>query len=107
VFQIRNIERYTNMRIQRGRPPSAGEVEEARANTVLDKIRATLKSGEYKRQDQMIERLLEEGFSSTDIASALLHHLQGGDGAPAGEVAPDQAASPAACGVSAGRWQTS
>jgi ATP-dependent RNA helicase DeaD len=27
--------------------------------------------------------LLEEGFSSTDIASALIHHLQGGDAAPA------------------------
>jgi len=94
VFQIRNIERYTNMRIQRGRPPTAGEVEEARANTVVDKIRATLKSGEYKRQDQLIERLLEEGFSSTDIASVLLHHLQGGDGTPSGKVPPEQVASP-------------
>jgi len=94
VFQIRNIERYTNMRIQRGRPPTAGEVEEARANTVVDKIRATLKSGEYKRQDQLIERLLEEGFSSTDIASALLHHQQGGDGTPSGKVPPEPVASP-------------
>ena len=90
VFQIRNIERYTNTRIQRGHAPSAMEVEEARANAVLDKIRTTLKSGEYKRQDQLVERLLEEGFSSTDIASALLHHLQGGDGAPAGKVAREQ-----------------
>ena len=85
VFQIRNIERYTNTKIHRGRPPTVVEVEEARANAVLDKIRATLRSGEYKRQDQLIERLLEEGFSSTDIASALLHHLQGGqDGAGQG-----------------------
>lgn len=80
VFQIRNIERYTNTRIQRGRPPTVMEVEEARVNAVLDKIRTTLKKGDYKRQDQFVERLLEEGFSSTDIASALLHHLQGGDG---------------------------
>src|SRR6516164_2566703 len=79
IFQIRSIERYTNTRIQRGRPPTVVEVEEARANVVLEKIRSTLRSGEYKRQDQLIERLLEEGFSSTDIASALLHHLQGGD----------------------------
>jgi ATP-dependent RNA helicase DeaD len=83
VFQIRNIERYTNMRIHRGQAPTAGQVEEARASAVLDKVRATLKSGEFKRQDQLIERLLEEGFSSTDIASALLHHLQGGDNAAA------------------------
>jgi ATP-dependent RNA helicase DeaD len=79
VFQIRNIERYTNTRIHRGKPPTVGEVEEARANVFLDKIRATLKSGDFKRQDQLIERLLEEGFSTTDIASALLHQLQSAD----------------------------
>jgi ATP-dependent RNA helicase DeaD len=83
IFQIRHIERYTNMRIQRGQPPTAHEVEEARAMVFLDKLRATLKSGEYKRHDRLIERLLEEGFASTDIASALIHHLQGGDAAPA------------------------
>ena len=83
VFQIRNIERYTNMRIQRGKPPTAGEVEEARANVFLDKLRATLKSGEYKRHDHLIERLLEEGFASTEVASALIHQLQSGEAAPA------------------------
>jgi ATP-dependent RNA helicase DeaD len=80
VFQIRNIERFTNMRVQRGKIPTPTEVEEARANVFLDKLRTTLKGGEYKKQDNLIGRLLEEGFSSTDIASALLHHLQA-DGA--------------------------
>ncbi len=83
VFQIRNIERYANIRIQRGQPPTANEVEEARTVVFLDKLRATLTSGEYKRHDRLIERLLEEGFASTDIASALIHHLQGGDAASA------------------------
>jgi ATP-dependent RNA helicase DeaD len=83
LFQIRNIERYTNMRIQRAKIPTVDEVHEARASLFLDKLRATLTSGEYKKQDHLIERLLEEGFNSTDIASALIHHLQGGDAAPA------------------------
>ncbi len=83
VFAIRNIERYTNMRIQRGKPPTAGEVEDARANVFLDKLRATLKSGEYKKHDHLIERLLEEGFASTDVASALIHQLSTGEAAPA------------------------
>jgi ATP-dependent RNA helicase DeaD len=90
VFQIRNIERYANTRIYRAKAPTVDEVEEARANAVLDKVRATLKSGEFKRQDQLVERLLEEGFSSTDIASALLHHLQGGESAPAAKVAREE-----------------
>ncbi len=80
IFQIRNIERYTNTRIHRGKPPTLNEVEEARSAVVMNKIRATLKRGDYKRQDHLVERLLEEGFSSTDIASALLHHLQGSEG---------------------------
>ena len=94
VFQIRAIERYVGTRIHRATPPTADQVEEARANVVLDKVRATLKSGEYKRQDQLIERLLEEGFSSTDVASALLHHLQGGESAPAAKAPREQAARP-------------
>ena len=83
LFQIRNIERYTNTRIQRAKIPTVDEVHEVRASLFLDKLRTTLTSGEYKKQDHLIERLLEEGFNSTDIASALIHHLQGGDAAPA------------------------
>ena len=84
VFQIRNIERFTNTRIHRAKIPSPAEVEEARASAFLDKLRATLQSGEYKRHDHLIEVLLEEGFSSTDIASALIHHLHGQETRPAG-----------------------
>ena len=91
VFQIRAIERYVNTRIHRATPPTVDEVEAARANVVLDRVRATLKSGEFRRQDKLIECLLEEGFSSTDIASALLHHLQGGEGTtPTPQVAREE-----------------
>jgi ATP-dependent RNA helicase DeaD len=83
LFQIRNIERYSNARIHRARVPTEAEVVEARENVFIDKLRATLKSGEFKRQDQLIERLLEEGFTSTDIASACLAQLQSGEAAPA------------------------
>ncbi|MBC8096637.1 MAG: DEAD/DEAH box helicase [Akkermansiaceae bacterium] len=83
VFQIRNIERYTNMKIQRGRVPTVTEVEQARASVFLDKLRTTLKGGEFKRNDHLVEVLLEEGFASTDIASALIHLLQSGEAAPA------------------------
>ena len=95
LFQIRNIERFTNMRIQRLRIPTRDEVEEARANAFLDKLRATLQSGEFKRHDRLIERLLEEGFDSTDISSALMHHLQGGE-APSTPAPPAAHAAPAA-----------
>jgi ATP-dependent RNA helicase DeaD len=83
VYAIRNIERYTNVRIQRGRPPTAGEVEEARANVFIDKLRSVLQSGDFKRHDQIAEGLLQDGFASTDIISALIHQLQSAGAAPA------------------------
>ncbi|HEY3760687.1 MAG TPA: DEAD/DEAH box helicase [Verrucomicrobiae bacterium] len=83
MFQIGVIERYTKTTIQRGQIPTETEVEDARANVFLDKIRATLQDSAFNRQDRLIERLLDEGFSSTDIASALLHHLQAGEAPPA------------------------
>jgi len=81
LFQIRNIERFTNVRIQRGKIPTADEVSEARENVFIEKLRALLTGGEFQEHDQVIERLLEEGFSSTDIASALIHLLQTGEAA--------------------------
>src|SRR5690348_10700628 len=81
-MQIQNIERFTKVRIQRGKPPTANQVEEARAAVFLDKLRATLNRGDFKKQDLLLEVLLEEGFSSTDIASALIHQLQEDDMAP-------------------------
>ncbi len=79
IFKIRNIERYTKMRIQRGKVPSLQDVDEARNSHVLKKVRETLQGEEHRAQDHLVERLLEEGFTSTDIASALLHQLQDGE----------------------------
>ncbi len=81
LFQIQQIERFTRTRIQRSKIPSLDEVQEARTNVFLGKLRATLQGGEFEKQDELIARLLEEGFSSTDICSALIHHLRN-DAAP-------------------------
>jgi ATP-dependent RNA helicase DeaD len=81
LFQIQVIERFTKMRIHRTRIPTADEVEQARASLFLGKVRAVLQSGEFQRQDHLVETLLEEGFAFNDIASALIHQLQAAVGA--------------------------
>ncbi len=88
LFQIQHIERFTKTRVQRGKIPTEGEVGQAKAGVFLDKLRATLKGNEFVKQDRLIETLLEEGFTSTDIASALIHHLQNNEGAPAKPAEP-------------------
>jgi len=84
LFQIRNIERFANVRIQRGKIPTVDEVAEARENVFLDKLRALLTSGEYPNCEHLLERLQAEGFSAGEVASALIHLLQSGEGAKAG-----------------------
>ena len=81
LFQIQQIERFIKVKMRRGVAPSAQEVEEAKAGVFLDQVRTTLQGGEFKRQEQLVSRLLEEGFTSTDIASAVLHLLQAGQAA--------------------------
>jgi len=55
-------------------------VEEARENQFFEKLRGTLEAARFKKQDRMVDRLLEQGYASTDIAAALIHMLQGGEG---------------------------
>ena len=83
VFQIQHIERFTRTKIRRERIPTVAEVESKKTEAFVDKLRGMLKSGEFKKHDHLIERLMEEGFSSTDIASALLSQLFAGDSRPA------------------------
>ncbi len=82
-FQIRNIERFTNTRIHRAQVPTLDEVGEARAGVFVAKVRAVLKAGEFKANEPLIERLMEEGFTSTDVAAAAFQLLQGGEGGAA------------------------
>src|SRR5204862_2917279 len=55
LFQIQQIERFTKTRIHRAKVPSADEVADARANVFLGKLRATLQSGEFVKQDHLVE----------------------------------------------------
>ena len=92
LFQIQRIERYTRTRIHRSTVPTPDEVQAARTNVFLGRLRATLQSGEFEKQDELVGRLLEEGFSSTDIVSALIHHMQNeGAPPPREEPRPDRA----------------
>ena len=67
----------------------------------MEKIRATLDAKEFKPHDQMIDRLLDQGYASTDICSALIHLLQGTAGGPAEKKAGALSAPPT--GKPAGR----
>jgi ATP-dependent RNA helicase DeaD len=88
IYRLENIQRFTRSRIRRERIPSAEEVEGKRATAFADALRETLEKGEYKRHDELLDRLLEQNYSPTDIASALIH-LLGEDKSREAEAIPE------------------
>ncbi|MEI6278772.1 MAG: DEAD/DEAH box helicase [Verrucomicrobiae bacterium] len=75
IYKLQFIERFTRTKIHRGSIPSAGAVEERRVEGLLEKIREVLNRGNLSTV--VVDRLLEEGYSSTDIAGALYELLSG------------------------------
>ena len=89
LWVMQNFIRYAKLKIRRETIPSLDQVEEARENVFFEKLRDTLNGGKFRKQERMIDRLLEQGYPSTDICSALIHLLQGGTPEkPEGKPAP-------------------
>ncbi|HRG56322.1 MAG TPA: DEAD/DEAH box helicase [Lacunisphaera sp.] len=77
LYKLQNMIHYGRLKIRRENIPSMDEVEEARGNVFFERLRATLEEKKFKSHDEMFGRLMEQGHTSTDIASALIHLLQG------------------------------
>ncbi|MBA2431297.1 MAG: DEAD/DEAH box helicase [Chthoniobacterales bacterium] len=88
IYRLENIQRFTKSRIRRAKIPTAEEVEGKRAVAFAEALRETLEKGDYKRQDELLDRFLDQNYSPTDIASALIH-LLGEDKPRAGQGIPE------------------
>jgi len=76
IYKLQSIERYTRMKIPRRQVPSLEEVEEKRTNLFFERIRTGLRKGKFQAEAPIVDRLLAQGFSATDIACALVHELR-------------------------------
>jgi ATP-dependent RNA helicase DeaD len=101
IYKLQSMIRWAKLNVKRGRIPSLDEVEEARTSVFFEKIRATLDAKEFKPHDRMIDRLLDQGYASTDICSALIHLLQGNSGGNASVSTPIAEKAPASTGAPA------
>ena len=84
IYKLQHIERYTRTKILRGKIPTAGEVEERRAEAMVQKVREVLDRGNLSIA--LTDRLLGEGYNSTDIAAALFELLAGPETPPEKEI---------------------
>jgi ATP-dependent RNA helicase DeaD len=94
IYKLQSMAHYARLKIRRGRVPSLGEVEEAREVAFMEKLRRLLDEKKFKSHDRIVDALLEQGYASTDIASALIYLLQGGAAEDAADPAPPSAPAP-------------
>jgi ATP-dependent RNA helicase DeaD len=80
IYKLQSIERFTRTKIARHQVPSLEQVEEKRINIFFERIRKSLERGQFQEESRIVDRLLEQGFSSTDIACALVHELRKDEG---------------------------
>ncbi len=75
IYKLQSIERFTKTRIRREHVPTVAAVESRRSDALYEAIRGRLEAGEFPRETLLVERLLEQGYTPTEVAAAILHHF--------------------------------
>jgi ATP-dependent RNA helicase DeaD len=76
IHRLESIERYIRHVIRREKIPSQEQVEGRRTDLVFDDLKDRLEAGTFQSHEEYIDRLLEQGHTPTDIASALFTLLR-------------------------------
>jgi ATP-dependent RNA helicase DeaD len=77
IYKLRDIQRYTRVRIEQHQIPSPREVEEVKRDLFMERLKKAINNENLDREVHLVERLMEEDYSSVDIAAALLRLYMG------------------------------
>ena len=72
VYQLRDIMRYTKTKIEQQQIPSASDVQEIKTSNFLERIKRIINNEKLDKEVHMVEKMMEEDYSSVETAAALL-----------------------------------
>jgi ATP-dependent RNA helicase DeaD len=72
VYRIKEIQKFTKTKIIAQRIPSVSDVEEARTNIILANVKDIVDAGHLGEYNNLVEKLIQEEYTSLDVAAALL-----------------------------------
>ncbi len=75
IYVLKDIQKYTNAKIKLSTIPSISDVEEYRTVRFLEQIKLVLEEGNLDKYTKYIERLIQEDYTSIDVAAALIKML--------------------------------
>lgn len=72
VYRIKEIQKFTKTKIIGKRIPSVSDVEEVKTNLILENVKDVVDAGHLGEFSNLIEKLIQEEYTSLDVAAALL-----------------------------------
>lgn len=72
LYALKDIQRYANTKVYPKAIPSLNEIEENKTMRFMDRVKAVMAEGESNRYLPIVEQLMDEDYSSLDIAAAAL-----------------------------------
>lgn len=72
IHKLRDIQRFTNTKIPRHELPTLSDIEERYTSSMLDRIKETIDAGDLGTYENIVDTLLQDEYTSLDIAAALL-----------------------------------
>lgn len=80
VYKLRDIQRYCKTKIIPQAIPSLNDITEIKAEKILEQVQETLNDSDLSRVVNILEKkLIEEDYTSLDVAAALLKMAMGDD----------------------------
>ncbi len=72
IYKLRDIMKFTKAKVHLGKLPSLTDIEEAKTNAFIEKVKKTIEENHLSKYINLVEKMLNEDYSSIDIAAALL-----------------------------------
>lgn len=72
IYKLKDVQKYTKTTIERRDLPTLKDIQAQYTESITQKIRESLDSGDISKYSGIIDTLLQEEYNSFDVASALL-----------------------------------
>lgn len=72
MYKLRDIMKFTKAKIMQQRLPSINDIEEAKTNIFLEKLKSIIDENHLTKYINIVEELVDDDYATMDIAAALL-----------------------------------
>ncbi len=72
LYKLKDIMKYTKAKIIQQRLPSINDIEEAKINVFVEKLKSVIDDNHLTKYINIVEEIVDDDYNSMDIAAALL-----------------------------------